>query len=41
MFCGFREGARDRLGSFHRQVLDRLGHNSLGFLGRQFAPDDL
>jgi len=41
MFCGFGEGAGDSLGGFHRQVLDRLVYDTVGFLGRQFAADDL
>ena len=41
MFSGFGESASDRLGGLHWQILDRFRHHAVGFLWRQFAPNDL
>ena len=41
MASGFREGASDRFGGLHRQVLDRFRHHAVGYLGRPLAPHDL
>jgi hypothetical protein len=37
----FRQGPSHRLGGFHRQILDGLGHHPIGLVRREGATNDL